>query len=446
MGKTLPNNWVETELGCIGYIETGNTPSKNIQSYYGSDIPWAKPGDINKAAILFETEEHLSIEGSKKARILPAGSIMVTCIGNLGNVAIAGLDMATNQQINSIVIKHHFVNNKYVYYYALTLKGWLIENSTSTTISMVNKSNFEKAPILLPPLPEQERIANKLDALFAQLDGIRTTMERIPTLLKNFRQQVLTQAVTGKLTEEWREGKELDNEFIKYQLHEYRDYNNKLPSKWVVLSFQDVVEVASNLVNPDDYLDYPLIAPDNIESMTGRLISTPSVAEIAPISPKHYFNAGSIIYSKIRPYLSKVTYVDFEGLCSADMYPLKTKLDVFYLYYYMLSTTFLSYATTAGERSVLPKINQKGLNIIPIPVPSLPEQQEIVRRVESLFTQADAIEQQYISLKQKIDNLPQAILHKAFKGELVEQLPTDGDARDLLRQIEELKESTKKKK
>jgi type I restriction enzyme S subunit len=74
-----------------------------------------------------------------------------------------------------------------------------------------------------------------------------------------------------------------------------------------------------------------------------------------------------------------------------------------------------------------------------IGLPSLKEQQEIVSRVESLFAKADAIEKQYETLKSKIESLPQAILHKAFKGELTEQLDTDGDARELLREIEGLK-------
>ena len=85
----------------------------------------------------------------------------------------------------------------------------------------------------------------------------------------------------------------------------------------------------------------------------------------------------------------------------------------------MLSSEFLSFATTAGERIVLPKINQKSLNIIPIPVPSLKEQEEIVNRVQSLFTKLDIIEQGYNTLCEKLEKLPQALLHKAFKGELI---------------------------
>ena len=98
-----------------------------------------------------------------------------------------------------------------------------------------------------------------------------------------------------------------------------------------------------------------------------------------------------------------------------------------------------------------------GLLLLPLLVNHLPgipkahvfgveEQQEIVSRVESLFAKADAIEKQYETLKVKIDSLPQAILHKAFKGELTEQLDTDGDARELLKQIQELKEINIKSK
>src|SRR5690606_12104685 len=119
--------------------------------------------------------------------------------------------------------------------------------------------------------------------------------------------------------------------------------------------------------------------------------------------------------------------------------------DIKFIFYYMLSNEFLAYSTTAGERSVLPKINQKGINEIPFPLPTLTEQQEIVRRVESLFAKADAIEERYNILKEKIEHLPQAILHKAFKGQLVPQLPTDGDAKDLLAEIMALKKEAKGK-
>ncbi|GAK95514.1 type I restriction-modification system [Nonlabens tegetincola] len=275
--------------------------------------------------------------------------------------------------------------------------------------------------------------------------AIQQAMERIPQLLKDFRQQVLTQAVTGKLTEEWRVGKELEEWEETKERKKHREWDLNLPLKWKLLPFYSVANIDANLVDPNKYLDFVLVAPNNIEKATGQLLEKVLTREIKPKSDKHFFKAGSIVYSKIRPYLSKLILADFDGLCSADMYPISAEIDIHYLFQYMKSDEFLNFATTAGERSVLPKINQKGLNQIPVPVPPLEEQQEIFRRVESLFEKATAIEQRYEQLKSQIDTLPQAILHKAFKGELVPQLDSDGSAVELLEEIEEMKAKSKPK-
>ncbi len=238
-------------------------------------------------------------------------------------------------------------------------------------------------------------------------------------------------------------GKELENEYESIKSEDFREINKDVPDEWIVLAFSSVASINSNLVNPDLYLELPYITPDCIEKESGQLIKEQLVEDIKPVSDKHLFEADSIIYSKIRPYLSKLIIADYQGLCSADMYPIKTELKLEYLFYYMLSEQFLGYATTAGTRSVLPKINQKGLSKIPILVPSKEEQTEIVKRVEYLFAKADTIETQYQSLKTKIDSLPQAILAKAFKGELVEQLESDGSAEVLLEEIKRLKAELK---
>jgi type I restriction enzyme S subunit len=165
---------------------------------------------------IIKFEETLTESGASIARLLPPNSVMVSCIGNLGKIGIIDRPATTNQQINSVVFNNSIVDPFFWFYYALTLKEWLYENSSATTVSIINKGRFEKAPIPVPPLPEQQRIVAKLDTLFGHLDALKTRLDRIPQLLKDFRQKVLTQAVTGKLTEEWREGRELEEiEFEK---------------------------------------------------------------------------------------------------------------------------------------------------------------------------------------------------------------------------------------
>ena len=344
--------------------------------------------------------------------LLYKGDLPIIIFGDhTRNIKYVDFPFAAGADGTKILHTTSILDSKFFYYY---LKSLQIPNLGYSR----HYSILKQLDVPVPSLNEQKQIAEKLDKLFDQIETIKEASNKIPELLKNFRQQVLTYAVTGKLTERWRIENEIENEFVSIETDKHRDYNYNIPDTWKLLSFSNVVSIESNLVNPNDYKDYPLIAPDNIESMTGRILSKPTVAEIAPKSSKHYFTKDSLVYSKIRPYLSKIAYVDFDGLCSADMYPLKTKLNIFYLYYYMLSSEFLSFATTAGERIVLPKINQKSLNIIPVPVPSLKEQEEIVKRVQILFDILDDVERRYNTLCEKLDKLPQALLCKAFNGEL----------------------------
>lgn len=330
------------------------------------------------------------------------------------NIKFIDFEFAVGADGTKILKPKDEIDSRFFFYYLKVLKIPSFGYSRHFKV-------FEFLDLPIPPLPEQQRIVTKLDAVFVYLDSLKKKLDKIPELVKNFRRQVLTQAVTGELTREWRVKVYLnyEEEITEDEVLEMRDIKYEIPDSWQWLPFSKVADVKSNLVQPDEYFDYPLIAPDNIEGSTGKLLNKPLVKEILPKSPKHYFHEGDIVYSKIQPYLSKLIIAEFDGLCSADMYPISTNLNIKYLFYYMLSDVFLRYATTAGERSVLPKINQKELAIIPISVPSIKEQKEIVLRVDSLLALAEKIESQYQSLNAKIDQLPQAILAKAFRGEII---------------------------
>lgn len=164
----------------------------------------------------------------------------------------------------------------------------------------------------------------------------------------------------------------------------------RLPEGWQWARFDEVAVVESNLVDPSSHLDRPHIAPNHIESRTGRLLPHRSVREDGVMSGKHLFAPGHILYSKIRPYLAKAVRVDFAGLCSADMYPVSTGLDPRYLLHWLLSTEFTALAAGEQGRSVLPKINKDGLAKLPVPVPPIAEQERIVAAIEEHLSRLDA--------------------------------------------------------
>ena len=155
-----------------------------------------------------------------------------------------------------------------------------------------------------------------------------------------------------------------------------------MPCDWNTCDFHEVATIQSGLVSPKEepYCFMFHIGPDNIERDTGRIGNLKTACELGLVSGKFYFDAGSIVYSKIRPNLNKVCIPNFEGICSADCYSIKARagIDRDYLFNLMLSFPFYRRAVACSMRTGMPKINQDDLNAIPVVMPSqLEEQQKI---------------------------------------------------------------------
>lgn len=305
---------------------------------------------------------------------------------------------------------------KYIYYH---LNGfWTQYNADKqygSATNYIKLGNFKEYPIPIPPLEEQQRIVDRIESLFEKLDNAKELAQNALDSFETRKAAILHKAFTGELTAQWREktGLRMDS--------------------WERKRFVDCAEIKSNLVDPKDYLTYPHIAPDNIEKRSGLLLDYRTIEEDGVTSGKHRFYAGQILYSKIRPYLSKVVIVDFDGLCSADMYPIEAKGDTKYLWYYMLSDEFLEQASSAGSRSVLPKINQKELSGLTVKIPTLPEQNEVVRILDNLFEKEEKAKE-LCDVIDKIDLMKKAILARAFRGELGTNDPNEENALELLKE------------
>jgi type I restriction enzyme S subunit len=185
------------------------------------------------------------------------------------------------------------------------------------------------------------------------------------------------------------------------------------------------VDIASNLVDPKKWGHFPHIAPDNIERDTGHLLEFKTIAEDGVTSPKHLFKPGQLLYSKIRPYLNKCVQVDFAGLCSADMYPLDSRISSSYLHHYILSKAFVSAVSdAAGSRTILPKTNQEQLADVPIAVPPVPEQARIAEALDSYLTRLDAATEGLKRVEANLKRYRASVLKAAVEGNLV---PTEAE-------------------
>ena len=259
------------------------------------------------------------------------------------------------------------------------------------------------------------------DQFFAKFALLSET----PNAVAKMRELVLWMAVRGKLTKQ-ELGEESGKELIARIWEDLARRKNltrpasygidiceglpSLPSSWTWARFCEIAIIASNLVNPNGYLDSIHLAPDNIEKGTGKLLPCRTVRDDEVKSSKHRFFSGQVIYSKIRPNLSKVVVVDFDGLCSADMYPVDSLIDARFLHVFILSDIFLSQAVKNDTRIAMPKINQSELNSICVAVPPLAEQKRIVAKVDELMALCDQLESQQKQRETKKATLVQAAL------------------------------------
>jgi type I restriction enzyme S subunit len=180
-------------------------------------------------------------------------------------------------------------------------------------------------------------------------------------------------------------------------------------------SLGEVVAVRSSLVDPTDdkYGHFPHIAPDTIERDTGRLLPYKTVKESGVQSGKYRFEPGDVLYSKIRPNLNKVALVNFEGLCSADMYALhvdQTQLTAPFLENLLRSPIFVDYATNLSGRANIPKVNRDQLLHFRFELPPVDQQ----RRIAAILDQADTLRVKRQRVITLIDDLAPSVFLEMF--------------------------------
>ena len=480
MEKQLPKNWVESNIETVSHIldnmrkpVSADERSKRLGSipYYGAtgQAGWIDDFLYDEQLVLLGEDGAPFFDKFKNVAYLIDGK---SWVNNHAHVLKGKQDIVNNK-----FLLHFFNQFEYTNYVG------------GTTRLKLNQANLKSIPFPLPPLAEQNRIVAKLDTLFAQLETIQASMAKIPVLLKEFREQVLTQAVTGKLTEEWRKGKEMEsseelvNNIIEKRIKDFdlkcktaREKGERKPTKVLLTKLPEIeqidIEVPENWFQTNvhflsfvtklagfeyslhfdlkDIGEIPVVRAQNVQmgrfEDKNRLFMSEKTSDFLVRSQLHgreilmvFIGAGTgnvcLAPKNERWHLApNVAKIDVDGISTE------------YLYLYLQSPLGIENVLSRVKATAQPSLSMETIREIIALVPPLLEQQEIVRRVESLFAKADAIEQQYLALKEKIDNLPQALLHKAFKGELTERLESDGDAGELLQQLQELKEEQNKKR
>lgn len=247
----------------------------------------------------------------------------------------------------------------------------------------ISKADTEEYMISCPTLDQQTRIVNIFNMISNVIDSRQLQLSKLDELVK------------ARFVELFGD--------LKTNLH-----------NWQCLSLLDVAEIDTTMVTDyEKYADYPHIGIDSIEKNTGRLFGYRTIAEDGVISGKYLFTAKHIIYSKIRPNLNKVALPDFEGLCSADAYPILPKENVclrIYLGYVMRSEFFLDYILPFSRRANMPKVNKEQLSGFVLPVPDIDLQKQFAAFVE----QTDKSKSEIKKSLEKLETLKKALMQKYF--------------------------------
>ena len=266
-------------------------------------------------------------------------------------------------------------------------------------------SDFMRVPVLLPPLSEQSAIASYLDTQCAKIDEIIAQAKASIEDYKQWKASIIYEAVTKGLDPNV-EMKESGIPCV-----------DEIPKSWTVTRFGKIATVKSNLVNPKDYQSYKQISPENIEKGSGVLLDCGTVEESGVISGNHLFYKGQILYSKIRPTLNKVIIAPFDGLCSADMYPIDTDHCSRFILYLMLSAYFNEQvALVTGNRVKMPKINQNELSQIMVAIPSGTEEQQIAKYLDSSCSQIDVLIKEKQSLLDDLESYKKSLIYEIVTG------------------------------
>jgi len=461
----LPDDWVILPLEkCVDILDNLRVPVNNEERksrqgsipYYGAtgQVGWIDDFLFDEELLLLGEDGAPFNDKTKSIAYTINGK---SWVNNHAHVLRALKEVASNKYLM------HFLNS-----------FDFSEYITGSTRDKLNQSAMKKIPIPLPPLSEQERIVTRIEALLAQVNAARERLDRVPLVMKRFRQGVLAAACSGRLTEGWREGqKNLESATDLYNrihsirmqryeraINEAKKLKTRLPSK---PSYLENIEPDSEAIIeiPDEWIwkkvvnlglfgedavktgpfgailkskefvssGVPIIAIGNVQwgkfDLNGARVDHVTEEKASELE-NYRVRCGDVLFTRSGTIGRSLVVPDFADYWLMSYHLLRVRADPNliipqYLYFVFAGCeSSKEYTSDATIGSTRPGINTTILENLPVPLPPIAEQHEIVRRVGLLFERADAIECEVAAATKRAEALTQAILSKAFRGELVQ--------------------------
>ena len=381
----VPSSWVWTTLGDIAEIITGNTPSKDIKEYYSGNIPFFKPTDLEQGIHTKYSKDRLTPLGFEQSRKLPANSVLVTCIGaTIGKTGLTTVEGTCNQQINAI-IPTSAILAKFLFYVCISdyMQHEIKANASATTLPILNKANFSKIAITIPPLQEQSRIVKSIEHWLSLVDCIETNKDNLQRTIKEAKSKILTLAIHGKLvpqdpTDE-PAGKLLKRINPKAEITSDNGHYQKLPEGWVITPMQTLCA----LVDGEKQNGIERINLD-VKYLRGE-------REAKVLTSGKYTAANTLLILVDGENSGEVFRAPVDGYQGSTFKQLSIREEMYTDY--VLQVINLHRKTLRENKvgSAIPHLNKKLFKAINVPIPPYEEQKRIVNAINQTFTILDTI-------------------------------------------------------
>jgi type I restriction enzyme S subunit len=439
----LPGGWVQAEIGTLCNLINGRAFKPKEWTNVG--LPIIRIQNLNKPNAQFNYFSGVLAE----KHLVKKGDLLFAWSGTPGTSFGAhiwnGDDAALNQHIFKFELSGKDIDRGFLCH-AINQKLDELVNSAQGGVGLrhVTKGTFERTKIAFPPRLEQTLIVEKLDVLLSQVNLIKKRVDSIPSLLNRFRQSVLTSAISGELTEEWRSQNGIR-------------IGESNSTGWVSKSLPELGELGRGKSKHRPRNDkrlfggkYPFIQTGEVANSTGRINQARTFYSEFGLAQSRLFPKGTLCIT-IAANIADTAILEMDA-CFPD------SIVGFIANEKECSTQFVKYLIDANKQNLedfapataQKNINMKVLNELVFPIPQLSEQIEIIRRAEHFFRFADQLEARINAVRFRVDQLGKSILATAFSGELTADwrvanaalINGDNSAERLLEKIKTGRETT----
>lgn len=376
---------------------SGGTPTATEKQYYeNGTIPWLIIGDLNDGIVTNSASRitQLGLENSS-AKMIPSGTLLVAMYGSIGKLGITGIECCTNQAI-AYAKEIHGVTTKYMYYYMAMMKSKLISMGKGGTQKNISQSVLNSLDVIVPPIPEQERIVTRIEELFSQLDSGVETLKKTKEQLAVYRQAVLKEAFEG--ITEFASIRSVST-LVTSGSRGWAQYYSNTGAKFIRIGnlTRDSIDIDLNDIQ---YVDLP----NKAEGLRTRLEKDDVLISITA----DLGSIGLVLENIGEAYINQhIALVRFKN-------PSQGKFMAWYLRSEKGQKDLLKNKRGGGKLGL-------GLDDIRdsrVPVVSEDDAEKIVNSIESRLSVCDSIEKTVDTALQQAEAMRQSILKKAFEGEL----------------------------